>query len=70
MNVDSAAQTTSIAAANSKANWTVSRVLSERNGRTVGFYEMPYEGHYIWGATAGMVINLYRRLTADAPPGG
>jgi len=24
----------------------------------------------IWGATAGMVVNLYRRLTADAPPGG
>jgi len=23
------------------------------------FYAMPYEDHYIWGATAGMVVNLY-----------
>ncbi len=46
------------------------RQTRELNGRTVGFYEMPYEGHYIWGATAGMVINLYRRLLGDAPPAG
>ena len=31
-------------------------------GRTVGFYEMPYGQHYIWGATAGMVVNLCRVL--------
>jgi len=23
---------------------------------------MTYEGHYIWGATAGILINLYDRL--------
>ena len=46
------------------------RQTRELNGRSVGFYEMPYEGHYIWGATAGMVVNLYRRLSVDAPPGG
>jgi len=46
------------------------RQTRELNGRTVGFYEMPYEGHYIWGATAGMVVNLYHRLSAGAPPGG
>jgi hypothetical protein len=33
MKVDSAADTTSIATANSKANWTVSLVLSDRNAR-------------------------------------
>jgi 8-oxo-dGTP pyrophosphatase MutT (NUDIX family) len=26
------------------------------------FYAMPYENHYIWGATAGMIRNLYERL--------
>jgi len=47
------------------------RQTRELNGRTVGFYEMTFEqSPIIWGATAGMVVNLYRRLTADAPPGG
>jgi len=27
------------------------------------FYAIPYNGHYIWGATAGMLINLYQTLT-------
>lgn len=26
------------------------------------FYAMPYGEHYIWGATAGMLVNLARRL--------
>lgn len=26
------------------------------------FYAMPYEQHYIWGATAGIIRALYRRL--------
>ena len=26
------------------------------------FHAMPYNGYYIWGATAGMVINLYEAL--------
>ncbi|NOT72614.1 MAG: CoA pyrophosphatase [Hyphomicrobium sp.] len=26
------------------------------------FYAMPYEQHYIWGATAGIIRTLYRRL--------
>lgn len=26
------------------------------------YYEMPYGRHYIWGATAGMLVNLHRRL--------
>jgi 8-oxo-dGTP pyrophosphatase MutT (NUDIX family) len=31
-------------------------------GRTVGYYELSYESRVIWGATAGMLINLYRQL--------
>lgn len=26
------------------------------------YYAMPFEGRYIWGATAGMIRNLYERL--------
>jgi len=32
-------------------------------GRTVGFYEMPYGERYIWGATAGIIVNLSRILS-------
>jgi 8-oxo-dGTP pyrophosphatase MutT (NUDIX family) len=28
------------------------------------FYTMPYEGHFIWGATAGMLRNLFHFLRA------
>lgn len=41
------------------------RQTRELQGRTVGFYEMPYEGRYIWGATAGMIVNLCRLLAGD-----
>ncbi len=33
-------------------------------GRKRQFYVLPYEERYIWGATAGMLINLYEVLTA------
>ena len=33
------------------------------NGQKRFFYAMPYDGHYIWGATAGMLVNLYEILT-------
>jgi len=50
------------------------RQTRELKGQTVGFYEMPYmsnEGErYIWGATAGMLMNLYHLLASGAPPGG
>jgi 8-oxo-dGTP pyrophosphatase MutT (NUDIX family) len=38
--------------------------LDEREwqGRLRRFYAMPHEGRYIWGATAGIVRNLYERL--------
>lgn len=45
------------------------RQSREFKGRTVGFYEMKFEERTIWGATAGMLVNLYRHL-ADAPPCG
>ena len=38
------------------------RRTREFQGRTVGFYEMPYGDRYIWGATAGMIVNLGRAL--------
>ena len=31
-------------------------------GRTRHYYAMPYEGRFIWGATAGMIRALYERL--------
>jgi 8-oxo-dGTP pyrophosphatase MutT (NUDIX family) len=38
--------------------------LDEREwqGKTRRFYAMPHDGRYIWGATAGMLRNLYERL--------
>lgn len=38
------------------------RRTREYQGQTVGFYEMPYGERYIWGATAGMIVNLCRLL--------
>ncbi|MBX3496315.1 MAG: CoA pyrophosphatase [Parvibaculum sp.] len=34
-------------------------------GRRREYYAMPYNGHYIWGATAGMLKNMYDRLYGD-----
>jgi 8-oxo-dGTP pyrophosphatase MutT (NUDIX family) len=34
----------------------------EWRGRRREFYAMPHEGRYIWGATAGMLRNLYEKL--------
>lgn len=33
-------------------------------GKRRTFYAMPYDGHNIWGATAGMIVNLYERAFA------
>ena len=35
------------------------------NGRHRDYLAMPYEGRYIWGATAGMLYSLYRQLADD-----
>lgn len=34
----------------------------EWRGRRRHFYAMPYQGRYIWGATAGMLKNMHQRL--------
>ena len=38
-------------------------------GKEREYYAMPYDGHYIWGATAGMLKNMYDRIfaTDDLP---
>jgi hypothetical protein len=33
-------------------------------GKQRFYYAMPFEDRYIWGATAGMIRNLYDRLYA------
>ncbi len=35
---------------------------TEFKGRKAQFYAMPYKDYYIWGATAGMLVNLFNRL--------
>lgn len=39
-------------------------------GRKRFFYAMPYEGYYIWGATAAMLVNLYDTLLLHAEKDG
>ena len=39
------------------------RQSREWQGELRWFYAMPYGEHYIWGATAGMLVNLYRYLS-------
>ena len=38
----------------------------ELQGRQVQYYAIPYRDYYIWGATAGMLVNFYRHLAAGA----
>jgi len=40
------------------------RQSREWRGRQRSFYAMPYQGRYIWGATAGMLKNMHTRLFA------
>src|SRR5438477_9842324 len=35
-----------------------------QEGKLRRYYAMPYRNYYIWGATAGMLMNLYGFLTA------
>lgn len=37
----------------------------ERDGRRRGFYILPFEDRYIWGATAAILVNLVARLAAE-----
>ncbi len=38
------------------------RRTREFQGLQVGYYVYEYQGHVIWGATAGMLVNLHRML--------
>ncbi len=38
------------------------RETRELQGRSVGFYSIPYAERYIWGATAGMLLTLCRHV--------
>ncbi|MDX2221162.1 MAG: CoA pyrophosphatase [Rhodospirillaceae bacterium] len=38
------------------------REQREYNGLTRAYYAVPYGQRYIWGATAGMILNLYELL--------
>ena len=41
------------------------RHAREWKGSLRHYYAMPYGEHYIWGATAGMLRNMYERLYAE-----
>jgi 8-oxo-dGTP pyrophosphatase MutT (NUDIX family) len=41
------------------------RETREIQGRTVGYYVVQFEQRTIWGATAGMLMNLYRHLAGE-----
>ena len=45
-----------------ESNWR--RESKEFNGRLRHFWAMPWRDRYIWGATAGMIVNLKHRLDA------
>lgn len=38
------------------------KVCRKINGQDRAYYAIPYKTHYIWGATAGMIVNLYEVL--------
>lgn len=40
------------------------------NGRHRDYLAIPYQGRYIWGATAGMLYSLYRQFAGDGDAGG
>jgi hypothetical protein len=37
----------------------------QRDGRARFFYEIPWNGRHVWGATAGMIRNLSERLLSE-----
>lgn len=43
------------------------RLQRKFEGHMRSFYAMPYENYNIWGATAGILVNLYQSLV-DGPP--
>jgi len=49
-------------------NHRLQRRRSTVSGAEVEFREIPFDGRTIWGATAGMLLTLYRICTAPQPP--
>lgn len=45
------------------ANWLRQHI--DYQGSLHEYYAMPWEGYYIWGATAGMLVSLQQFLNAD-----
>jgi 8-oxo-dGTP pyrophosphatase MutT (NUDIX family) len=43
------------------------KVARTINGRLRPYYAIPYQDYYIWGATAGMLMNLYSVVSDLAP---
>jgi hypothetical protein len=40
---------------------------AEFKGEQRHFYAMPFEDRYIWGITAGIIRNLWERLSDQVP---
>ena len=49
------------------SNYRVRRRRSGFTGEEVEFYDIPYQGRDIWGATAGMLMTLYRECVGPLP---
>jgi 8-oxo-dGTP pyrophosphatase MutT (NUDIX family) len=49
------------------SNHRVSRRRSGFTGEEVEFYDIPFNGRDIWGATAGMLMTLYRLCVGPLP---
>jgi 8-oxo-dGTP pyrophosphatase MutT (NUDIX family) len=45
------------------------RRVREFDGEQIEFTDFPYGRHNIWGATAGMLLTLYRTLRGELAPG-
>ncbi len=41
------------------------RHRAEYGGRMREYHAMPWQGYYIWGATAGILVSLYRCLSSE-----
>jgi hypothetical protein len=48
--------------------WQRRRLL--RSGEEVEFCDIPFDGRTIWGATAGMLLTLYRLCVGPLPQHG
>ena len=49
------------------ANFRRERRRLIRSGQEVEFWDIPFEGRTIWGATAGMLLTLYRLCVGPLP---